>query len=123
MTAKEELAGFIRSTFRSVWSLELLVHLSDTRDRSWSQEQLVSELRASELIVSQSLDALIAAGLVSIDQNGCARFSPASDDLERLSDGAKALYARSPDAVRRLIISTTTGGISAFADAFRLRKD
>src|SRR5688500_5966474 len=117
MTAREELASFIRSTFRSVWSLELLVHLSDTRDRSWSREQLVTELRASELIVSQSLDTLIAVGLVSIDQNGCARFSPASAELERLCEGAKALYAKSPDSVRRLIISTSTGGISAFANA------
>jgi hypothetical protein len=38
-------------------------------------------------------------------------------------DKATALYAKSPDAVRRLIISAATPGITAFADSFRLRKD
>lgn len=123
MTSKEELSSFIRATFRSVWSLELLLHLSDNKDRSWSRDDLVTALRASDLIVSQSLESLLAAGLISIDEEGCARYSPASADLERLAVAAKKRYAKSPDAVRRLIISSTTGGIAAFADAFRLRKD
>lgn len=123
MTSKEELSSFIRATFRSVWSLELLLHLSDNKDRSWSREDLVTALRASDLIVSQSLESLLAAGLISIDEHGCARYSPASADIERLADATKKRYAKSPDAIRRLIISSTTGGITAFADAFRLRKD
>jgi hypothetical protein len=41
-----------------------------------------------------------------------------------LVDQSRDLYARSPDAVRRLIVvGTSSGGIAAFADAFRLRKD
>lgn len=123
MTSKEEVSSFIRSTFRSVWSLELLLHLSDNKDRSWSREDLVTALRASDLIVSQGLESLLAAGLISIDEEGSASYSPASTDLERLAEATKRRYAKSPDAVRRLIISTTTGGITAFADAFRLRKD
>lgn len=123
MTSREELSSFIRATFRSVWSLELLLHMSDNKDRSWSREDLVTALRASDLIVSQSLESLLAAGLISIDDEGCARYSPASADLERLAEATKKRYAKSPDAIRRLIISSTTGGITAFADAFRLRKD
>jgi hypothetical protein len=38
-------------------------------------------------------------------------------------DETEALYARSPDAVRRMIISASHGGLTAFADAFRIRKD
>lgn len=123
MTSREELSSFIRATFRSVWSLELLLHMSDNKDRSWSREDLVTALRASDLIVSQSLESLLAAGLISVDDEGCARYSPASADLERLAEATKKRYAKSPDAIRRLIISSTTGGITAFADAFRLRKD
>ena len=123
MTSKEELASFIRATFRSVWSLELLLHLSDNKDRAWSRDELVTDLRASDLIVTQSLDSLVAAGLITIDEDGCARYSPASPDLERLAKATRDRYAKSPDAVRRLIISATTGGIAAFADAFRLRKE
>jgi hypothetical protein len=123
MSSEEELASFIRSTFRSVWSLELLLYLAAHRERSWSRADLVAALRASDLIVAQSLDRLIAAGLVSIDGEGCARYSPASDDLEDLTERTGELYGRSPDAVRRSIIASSMDGLAAFADAFRLRKD
>jgi hypothetical protein len=33
------------------------------------------------------------------------------------------LYATRPDAVRRAIVSASAGSASAFAEAFRLRKD
>ena len=123
MASNEDVEGFIRTTFRSVWSLELLLFLEVERGRSWSREQLVTSMRASELIVSQSLDSLMTAGLISIDEEGRAAFLPASQDIEALFEETKALYARTPDAVRRTIVGAATGGITAFADAFRLRKD
>jgi hypothetical protein len=123
MSSQEELTSFIRSTFRSIWSLELLLFLVGQRERCWSRSELVTALRASDLIVAQSLEALVAAGLLSIDEAGCARYSPAAADLERLTERTRELYGRSPDAVRRMIISSATGGLAAFADAFRLRKD
>ena len=123
MASREEVTSFIRATFRSVWSLELLFFLSDNKSRGWSRDDLVAALRGSDLIVAQGLESLVAAGLISMDEQGCARYSPASTDLERLAKGAKSLYAKSPDAVRRLIISSATGDLAAFADAFRLRKD
>lgn len=82
----------------------------------------MTALRGSELIVSRGVESLMAAGLVSIDEQDCVRYSPASDDLTRLAEGAEQLYARSPDAVRRMIVSSTDS-VTAFADAFRLRKD
>lgn len=117
------VSNFIRSSFRSVWSLELLLYLKRESDRAWSAEELVAALRGSDLIVAQSLDYLLAAGLISVDQDGCAHYQPASVHLESLVSETEALYARSPDAVRRMIISTGHGGLSAFADAFRIRKD
>jgi DNA-binding GntR family transcriptional regulator len=123
MPFREEVTSFIRATFRSVWSLEMLLFLSDNSERSWSREELVASLRGSDLVVSQSLDLLVAAGLVSIDSKGCARFSPASADLARLAEATKVRYAKAPDAVRRLIISAASSDLTAFADAFKLRKD
>ena len=38
-------------------------------------------------------------------------------------DELESLYAVRPDAVRRAIVSTGSSGASAFADAFKLRKD
>ena len=84
---------------------------------------MVAGLRGSDLVVTQSVDALTVAGLVIIDAEGGARFCPASDDLEQLFEQTAILYGKSPDAVRRMIVAANNSGATAFADAFRLRKD
>ena len=119
----EQIAGFIKSSFRSVWTLELLLHLARAEDRGWSPQELVDALRASDSIVSQGLEALLAAGLIVVDEAAGARYRPASADLGALADGAARLYAQRPDAVRRLIVGAGADSLSAFADAFRLRRD
>jgi hypothetical protein len=122
MASEEEVANFIRSSFRSVWSLELLLLLK--RDaRAWPRAEIVAALRASELIVVQGLDALTAAGLTMVDEAGNAAYRPASPADATMVDQAESLYARSPDAVRRLIVGAFANPLTAFADAFRLRKD
>ena len=119
----QQIAGFIRSSFRSVWTLELLLHLARTEDRSWTADELVGSLRASESIVAQGLEALLAAGLIVADEAAGARYRPASPELADLADGAARLYGQRPDAVRRLIVGGSEGDLAAFADAFRLRRD
>jgi hypothetical protein len=123
MAASETVTSFIRASFRSVWALELLLHLKRTRDRVWSAEELVDVLRGSALIVSQSLEGLMRAGLVSIDADACARYQPANSDLNQLVEAAQDLYARKPDTVRRIIVSSANPSLANFADAFRLWKD
>ncbi len=123
MLENAEIVGFIRDSFRSVWSLELLLLLKSQPDRSWSQAQLVEQLRSSDLVVQQSVDSLIAGGLSLPEGDGQVRYAPASKDLARLADAAERLYQRKPDAVRRLIVSSSLDQLAAFADAFRLRKD
>ena len=123
MPSRNEVASFIRATFRSVWALELLCFLRQHRDRSLSHAEMVAGLRGSDLVVTQSVESLAAAGLVLTEADGSARYAPASADLDRLVGLAEALYARSPDAVRRMIVAAANPGITAFADAFRLRKD
>ncbi len=123
MSADHDLSSFIRSTFRSVWSLELMLFLLKNREQAWTRAELVTSLRGSESVVGHSLDALLVSGLIDVDQNGAARFLPAAPDLERQAQATADLYARSPDAVRRMIVLSANAGIAAFADAFRLRKD
>lgn len=123
MPRKHDVTGFIRSTFRSVWALELLCFLQKNRARAWPQAELVAALRASELIVAQSVAGLAAAGLIVIEEDGAVRYQPATTDLDALAGEAEAVYARSPDAVRRLIISAASGDLTAFADAFKVRRD
>ena len=123
MTAEAEVSRFIASSFRSVWAIELLLQLKRHPGRGWSKADLVGTLRASELVIGNGVDALVAAGLAVEDQDGSVRYAPASPDLERLADATEALYAKKPDAVRRMIVAAATDGVTAFADAFRLRRD
>lgn len=120
-SSTDEILRFIASSFRSVWALELLLVLK-SEQRSWSREELVATMRASDLVVTKALEALEAAGLVGND-SGNARYMPISDEVAALVDQAQELYAKRPDAVRRAIISASSGDAAAFADAFRLRKD
>ena len=120
-SSNDEILRFIASSFRSVWALELLLVLK-SEQRSWSHEELVSTMRASDLVVSKALDALEAAGLVGNDRDK-ARYLPVSEEVAALVDDAEELYAKRPDAARRAIISTSASDAAAFADAFRLRKD
>ena len=121
MSPSEDLLRFVESSFRSVWALELLLILKRDQ-RTWPSAELVSTMRASELVVSKALDALMSAGLISADQNG-ATYMPITDDVAKCVDELEQLYATRPDSVRRAIVSASANSAAAFADAFRLRKD
>lgn len=121
VSPSEDLIRFIESSFRSVWALELLLILKREK-RTWPSVELVSTMRASELVVSNALDALVSAGLVSVDGKG-ATYMPINDGVANCVDELEKLYSARPDAVRRAIVSASGRSATAFADAFRLRKD
>ena len=122
MPSQLEIETFIGCRFRSIWSLDLIQFLYATPEESYTKEQLITALRASESVVSQSIASLAAAGLVLVDGDR-VRIHISDARSRGLIEGAIGLYAKSPDKVRRLIISAASPGITAFADAFRLRKD
>jgi len=119
----DSVSNFIRTAFRSVWALELLLHLKASEPRPWSRDELVDAMRGSRLLVDQSLDGLLRMGLISIDGDGLVRFQPATEELASLTELAQREYVTRPDAVRRLIVSGAHRGLANFADAFRLWKD
>lgn len=121
MTSQEDVSRFISSSFRSVWSLELLLLLKQD-PRPHPRDELVTALRASDLVISQAIDSLVAAGLATVDADGHATYMPVSPEVDALVEQAQELYARRPDAVRRMIVASSTSGVAAFADAFRLWK-
>ena len=123
MPSDEDVSSFIRSTFRSVWALELLCFLRQEPEVARSHSEMVAGLRGSDLVVIQSVESLTAAGLVMVEADGSARYSPASGKVGALADRSEALYKKSPDAVRRMIVAAANPAITAFADAFRLWKD
>ena len=117
----DELLSFAASSFRSIWALEVVLLLKNDR-RNWSRAELVAALRASELVVNNSLDGLLAAGMASADEQG-ATFMPANEQIAERVDEIERLYRSRPNAVRRAIIAAGATSAAAFADAFKLRRD
>ena len=118
----DEIADFIRSSFTSIWSLEVLLHLKAESWAAKTREQLIGDLRASEAVVSASVTSLLAAGLIVEEDGPSYRYAPASEELAALVDETDAIYRKQPDAVRRVIV-VGKGNLAHFADAFRLRKE
>ena len=79
-------------------------------------------MRASELVVARALDALVAAGLASVEGEG-ASYLPVNARVDQCVDRVEELYRTRPNKVRRAIIAASSSGATAFADAFRLRRD
>ena len=115
--------SFIANSFRSVWALDLLKHLAATPDKFHSAEELILALRASDVVVSQSVDNLSAAGLAMVDGDGRVAYHRGTAEQAALVKEAIDFYGRSPDKVRRLIVAQSNPGVTAFADAFKLRRD
>ena len=120
MSPPPEIAAFIRNQFRSVWTLEVLLFLKSNPDTAYGSTELVQSLRASDAIVSSCLNMLQAGGLIVMDEQGAARYAPASAELGALADETEKLYAAKPDAVRRLIVMAANSGLAAFSDSFQL---
>lgn len=104
-----------------MWALELLLALK-REPRPWPRDELVTTLRASDLVVAKALDGLVAAGLVSLEGEG-ARYLPVNADVGACVERAEELYRSRPNKVRRAIVSATASSAIAFADAFKLRRD
>jgi len=123
MATDRDIEEFISDSFSSIWDLELLAALLDHPESALTQVELVERMRASDLVVSQGAQALVAAGLASIDSEGRLQFLPVNDRVADRARQASEFYRRFPGRARRLIVTRQAPGLSAFADAFRLRKD
>jgi hypothetical protein len=118
-SSDEEVLRFIAASFPSVWAVELLLTLRGER-RLWSHDELVKSLRASELVVSNAIGALVAAGLASAE-GGKAAYQPVNRDVEACVDRVEQLYRTRANTVRRAIVAASTSSAVAFANAFKLR--
>ena len=117
----DEVLQFVTASFPSVWALELLLTLKRDR-RPWTRAELVATLRASELVVSKAAEALVAAGLASIEGQA-VNYLPVNRDVELWIGEAERLYQTRPNKVRRGIVMASTRAAAAFSDAFKLRRD
>ena len=118
-----ELLSFIQSSFKSVWSIEVLIFLDERRLEAFTAEQLILELRGSAPVVAQSVAMLQQSGLVAVDNASMVRYAPASPELAELGAAAVKAYKESPGQVRRAILSAPNDKLHSLADAFLFKKD
>lgn len=118
----EDITSFIRSSFPSVWALELMLYMREHPERKWTADELVTQLRGSPVIVDVSLQSLISGGMAAADQEGRFYYHPNSPAADRLAAAAAELYSLRPDAVRRAMLADSSEKFQALADAFRLRR-
>lgn len=117
----DDVLRFIAASLPSVWALEVLLLLK-REGVACDRAALVASLRASDVVVSKALDALVAAGVASIEGSN-ARYVAANRDLAECVDQVERLYRTRPNAVRRVIVAAGRGAAAtAFADAFKLRR-
>ena len=113
---------FIRTFFKSVWALELLLLMRREGSRVWSVGELIHELRASELVVKGILPEFVAKGIVAETGGGMFQYHPAGAAIEQLINRVAAAYADNRIGVMDQIFSTPNENIVTFADAFRFKK-
>ena len=115
-----DLVEMVEYSFGSIWALELLLLLHRNPDRAWRPDDLVRELRSSDVVVAESIDRLVASGLVLVDGN-VVRYSPFSPEQDVLVRQLDEEYRTKPAAIRRLIVQGPAEKLKSFSDAFKLK--
>ncbi|MGN6582658.1 MAG: hypothetical protein ACTHJV_03030 [Rhizobiaceae bacterium] len=118
----DELIEFIEGALDSVWSLELLLTLRQQPQRLWSADELVADLRSSQVVVRKSIDKLLASGLVVMDVDDSVQYRPASADQNELVGKLAEAYRIRPAAIRRIILRNASDQLRTFSDAFKILK-
>jgi hypothetical protein len=117
-----DLLSFIRSTVRSTWTLELLVHLRKDSAKTFTQEELVRELRSTPALIGRGVLELQAAHLIECFNGNRCRYQPATPELDQMCERLARSYAERPVAVINAIIQSPAERRQSFADAFRFNK-
>lgn len=121
MVLSEDALALLRTSIRSVWALELLLLLRRDPARDWSNDELVRELRGSEVVVQEALAGFLGAGLVAALADGRHRYHPAVPVLDQWVGEIAQAYASRPSAVIREIFAAPGNKVQIFADSFRFR--
>lgn len=113
---------FIQDSLKSVWALEMLLLLHRDRDRGWRSDQLVRELRGSEVVVSEAIASLRTGGLIVETPNKTYKYGPSPDDaLDTQVNAVATIYATHPMTVIKAITGSPNEKLRIFSDAFKLR--
>lgn len=118
--SEDDTASFVRAAVNSVCALELLILLRRERQRCFRPDELVRELRSSQVAVAQALDHLAKSGLIEEFPGSGFRYQQRSAQLDAICDRLESDYAHKPVKIVRAILDAPNEKLRAFAEAFRL---
>ncbi len=117
-----EVADFIHVSFKSVWSLELLLIMRRQNARAWTIADLNREMRATESLVKEIVADFVQSGLLMEASPGTFQYRPPTAAIERLVELSEKLYAERPIRVIEAVLNSPNNRVQIFAEAFRFRK-
>ena len=117
---EDDVVSFITASIPSVWALETLLLLKRSAPDRKRVDQIVSSLRSSELAITQGLNRLEQAGLIT-QSEGSYEYRPASGLLASLADEIVRLYAMKPVWLMNVILNAKNENLQVFANSFRLK--
>ncbi len=118
--SEDDTVAFVQAAINSVCALELLILLRRERQQCFRADQLVRELRSSQIAVAQALEHLAKSGLIEEIPGSGYRYQQVSAQLDTICDRLELDYARKPVKIVRAILGAPDEKLRTFADAFRL---
>lgn len=122
MISEDAVLSFAAALFKSVWALELLLMLRRGAARAWGADELIRELRSSQVVIAEALNNLVVAGLVVEEEGGRFRYQGGTPVMEETVTALESLYAAKPTAVIREIVTTPNMKLKILSDAFRIKE-
>jgi hypothetical protein len=122
MIPEEQVLEFAGASLQSVWALEILLTLKRDPAKEWTANDLIRELRSSQVGVAEALQNLRSAGLV-VETNGqLYRYQPGSAAMDAFVTELVKVYAAKPVAVVRSIVTSPNRKLQILSDAFRIKE-
>jgi hypothetical protein len=122
MIEEHRVLTFAADLIQSVWALELLIVLKRDPTRYWAADELIRELRGSQVVVADALNNLSAAGLAIENGDSRYRYQPVSPVTDELVSELVKLYALKPTTVTRAIVTSPNRKLQILSDAFRIKE-
>jgi hypothetical protein len=121
----EEVQQFLAAHTPSIERLEILLLLSGSPGRRWTQHEVYQTVLSNEKSVEEALDQLCQQGLLAVHGGGphaTYQFSP-PERLKTVIAELARLYKERRVKVVESIYAPPVSEIDEFAKAFRIRKD
>lgn len=115
---------FLEENIDTVPQLETLLMMSEAPDRRWLIADVASRNYITEQRASETINALLRRGLVSLEGSPPAfRFHAPSDQIQATVADLARYYQRNLSRIAALIHAKPSASVKEFARAFDLKKD